>query len=416
MRAQRLAPALLVIASACASAGGSTSSSAPWSVEDLGLPTAATVAAAAKPLRANADYTGVLGNADPALGDGTRYQVWRLDAAPGRRATVRLSADDFTPFLVVTSVNGDSLEVVATHRAEEDGMARVSFEAMDRGPFYIFVNAVRREDRGEYALRAGPYEPPMLVVGDVAPSSIQRLQRANTAVSTLGEADHVLQDKSRFQLWRFTGKKGERLLLTMASTEFRPYLGYGRMTGDTVFVDGQAGTAEEGNEAILLIELDRDGEHVVIANGAGASDEGRYTLRLEPREETRITIAESARATIGTLPMNQPQFATLGSTDAVLGDRTHYQLWQFEGKAGEAVMVTMTSAAVDPYLYLGVLEKDVVRVLKSNDDRGVGVESRVHVTLPKTGTYVVIANAVSASELGPYRILLEKGRGGTRLR
>ena len=416
MRVQRFAPALLVIASACASAGGGTSSSAPWSVEDLGLPTAATAAAAAKPLRANAEYTGTLADVDPALGDGTRYQVWRLDAAPGRRATVKLSAGDFTPFLVVTSVSGDSLEVVATHRAEQDGAARVSFEAVDRGPFYIFVNAVRREDRGEYALRAGPYEPPMLVVGDVAPSSIQRLQRANTAVSTLGEADHVLHDESRFQLWRFTGKKGERLLLTMASTEFRPYLGYGRMVADTVFIDGQAGTSDEGGEAMLLIELDRDGEHVVVANGAGAGDEGRYTLRLEPRAETRITVAESARQKISVLPMSVPQFATLGSADAVLGDRTHYQLWQFEGKAGEPVMVTMTSSVVDPYVYVGVLENDVVRVLKSNDDRGVGVESRVHVTLPKTGTYVVIANAVSASELGPYRILLERGRGGTRLR
>ena len=415
MRAQLLAPALLVMLSACASAGGTATSASPWSVEDLGLPSVTAAAAAAKPLAAGVSVPGSLAESDPVLGDGTRYHVWRLDAPPGRRTTITLASGKFMPFLVVASPVGDTLEVVATHRGE-DGPARVSLEAVDRGPFYVFVNAVRTQDRGAYTLRAGAYEPPMVIVGSVPPSAIRKLDRSNTAVSTLGAGDAALGDRSRFQLWKFSGRKGERLTLTMASSEFAPYLGYGRIADDTLLVEGQAGSGDDGNEAVLLIELERDGEHVVIANGRTASDAGRYTLRLEPREQMTLPIGAAAREKMGVLPMDVPQFATLASSDAVLPDRTHYQLWRFEGKAGESVMVTMTSSAVDPYLYLGMLDGEVLRVLKSNDDRGVGVESRVRLTLPKTGSYVVVANAVSASELGPYRLLLEKNRGAIRLR
>ena len=415
MRVQLLLPALLVMLSACATTGAGTSS-ASWSVEDLGLPSASVVAGAAKPLAAGASVPGSLTEADPVLGDGTRYHVWRLDATPGRRTTITLAAQKFTPFLVVASPVGDSLEVVATQKGSEDGPARLSIEAVDRGPLYVFVNAVRTQDRGAYSLRAGAYEPPMLLLGSVPASAVRKLERSNTAVSTLGAGDLALHDRSRYQLWKFSGRKGERLTLTMASTELAPYIGYGRMVADSLIIDGQGGAPDNGNEAVLLIELERDGEHVVIANGRSANDEGRYTLRLEPREQLTIPLAAVAREKMGTLVMGEPQFATLATGDAVLPDRTHYQLWRFDGKAGESVMVTMTSSAVDPYLYVGMLEGEVLRVLKSNDDRGVGVESRVRLTLPKTGSYVVVANAVSASELGPYRLVLEKDRGAILLR
>lgn len=394
----------------------SGASAVPWRIEHLGLPDAATVARTARVLARGEEIAAEITKSDPVLGDTTRYHVWRLDAVPGQRTSITLASGRFTPFLIVAGVAGDSLEVVGTHRArEDDGRARVSVEALDRGPFYIFANPVHTDGQGAYTLLAGEYSPPSLRLSGIPATEIRPLERANTAVSSLGEGDRLLQDGSRFQLWRFAGRKGDRLSVTMASTEFEPYLAHGRRSGDSLLIDGQGGAGESGRDAQLYIEIEQDGEHVVLANAAEAGARGRYTLRLEPQAEPRITLAAGAIERIRTLPRGTPEHATLAASDAVLHDRTHYQLWGFEGEAGEQVMVTMRSSVIDPFLYFGVLDGNALRIVRSNDDRGVGTEARIHATLPRAGSYVIVANAVNPSELGPYTLLLERARGGVRL-
>lgn len=78
------------------------------------------------------------------------------------------------------------------------------------------------------------------------------------------------------------------------------------------------------------------------------------------------------------------------------------QAWALEGREGETVQIDMESDALDPYLYLvgpGVEEL-------SDDDGGEGVNSRLCIELPGTGTYRVVASSFGG-DVGAYRLRAE---------
>jgi serine protease Do len=85
-------------------------------------------------------------------------------------------------------------------------------------------------------------------------------------------------------------------------------------------------------------------------------------------------------------------------------DNSFFDLYAFEGKAGQRVQIDMTSREIDSYLILLDPNGDEVT---QDDDGGGGPNSRIVATLPADGTYLLMANSYEAGQAGAYSLKAE---------
>lgn len=95
---------------------------------------------------------------------------------------------------------------------------------------------------------------------------------------------------------------------------------------------------------------------------------------------------------------------TLQNGDQVSGDGSLYDVYSFEGQAGQTVRILMESSEFDTYL---VLVSPAGEVIATNDDiTANNTNSEIQITLPQTGTYGIAANAYDSSDRGNYTLLV----------
>lgn len=113
-----------------------------------------------------------------------------------------------------------------------------------------------------------------------------------------------------------------------------------------------------------------------------------------------------APARSGSIAMNSEVSGTLARGDARLNDGSVYQAWAFFGTQGQMVQVDVMSDAFDAFCILqGPAGNEIAR----DDDSGGGLNARVSVALPVTGTYRIIANTYRQNQFGRYRVRLTGG-------
>ncbi|MBV9497287.1 MAG: pre-peptidase C-terminal domain-containing protein [Acidobacteria bacterium] len=105
-----------------------------------------------------------------------------------------------------------------------------------------------------------------------------------------------------------------------------------------------------------------------------------------------------------TLACSTTTAAALASTDCTASDGSRYQLWTFNGTAGDEVTIEMHSTAFDTYLLL--LDPDGLPLTDSDDLAHTATDSKMVFTLTANGTWTVVANSLAASKTGDYTISL----------
>jgi serine protease Do len=100
----------------------------------------------------------------------------------------------------------------------------------------------------------------------------------------------------------------------------------------------------------------------------------------------------------------------LDDSSNVLPDGSLYNPYRFEGTAGQTVTIEMSSPDLDPYLILVSPDREDFSV--QDDDSGGGLNARISVQLPFTGSYIVLANALSEGEAGRYQLRVSGSGGG----
>ena len=90
-------------------------------------------------------------------------------------------------------------------------------------------------------------------------------------------------------------------------------------------------------------------------------------------------------------------------------DNSFFDLYAFEGRAGEQVQIEMTSQEIDSYLIL--IDADG-NDLAQDDDSGGGNNARIVTTLPADGIYLLMANSYQAGQAGSYN-LRARGNGSS---
>jgi hypothetical protein len=103
----------------------------------------------------------------------------------------------------------------------------------------------------------------------------------------------------------------------------------------------------------------------------------------------------------------------LASSDPTLSDGSHYHLYQYQGRPGDRLQITMRSGDFDTYLAGGPLQGGDITAEDSDDDSAGGTDSQLTVTVGASGVYGIRANSLSEGETGAYTLTVEMIGGGT---
>lgn len=124
--------------------------------------------------------------------------------------------------------------------------------------------------------------------------------------------------------------------------------------------------------------------------------------RSNPRANSRAD-----RSAIPITLNGNPVNARLEQGDNLLtADNSFFDVYRFQGRAGQRVRLEMASNAIDPYLILlGPNGEEVAQ----DDDSGSNQNALITATLPRNGTYLIIANSSEAGQTGPYQIRASLG-------
>jgi len=164
---------------------------------------------------------------------------------------------------------------------------------------------------------------------------------------------------------------------------------------------------------------------ITITSGASGSGNGtvNYSVLANPTTSSRVgsitvgglafTITQSGSSvtctsTAITIPTTFSSSLVAGDCASPLRSGSRAKRYTFNAAAGQQIAITMTSAAIDSYLYLLGPNGSV---LTENDDGGGGLNSRIPAnsgfyTLPTTGIYTIEASSFNDNETGAFTITI----------
>ncbi|HEX7314605.1 MAG TPA: pre-peptidase C-terminal domain-containing protein [Pyrinomonadaceae bacterium] len=352
-----------------------------------------------------ATINSVLTADDCDLGDGTRYDVYSFSGAAGQQVSFTMTSTDVDAYLFLAYFDGQGLVVVGE---DDDGgggsNARIpsgsGFATLPyTDTYFLLANALDPADT------LGNYTLTLATGSGTCPASPTALNFGVTN-GALAVSDCRFVDDSFYDAFAFAGTAGQQVSLSLSSASFDAFV---FLLDDSMNVLGANDDGGGGNNARLpatsgFVTLPYTGVYIVIAgeippaNPNSAPATGNYTLTL-----TDGGTCPSTPITVGQTISN----GALAAGDCRLPDETLFDLYTFSGTAGQQVSISMT-AAFDAFLYLTGPDG---QIFAADDDGGGGTNARIPAgsgffTLPVTGTYHILANALDPSGAGAYTLSL----------
>ncbi|HAD83906.1 MAG TPA: peptidase [Brevundimonas sp.] len=332
------------------------------------------------------DATGSLGSNSAEDDDGARYDAYAFRASAGERVKIDLESDDFDAFLRVGRiVNGAFVQMAENDDGGSSLNARLVFTAPQAGEYLIRATSYNSSAQGDYrlALEQGPPAPTATSV-TVGEETRGRLTPDSASSDSGAPAD----------LYRFSGRAGQRVAITMKADGFDTYLELFDANHNSLATDDDS--AGDLNSR-LTHTLTEDGDYLIEAR-AFSSGEGPYTLNIEeiapPPPPSAIAFGQTVEG-------------ELTSSDATDDDGRLYDAFIFSGTEGQRVQAVMRSGDFDAYLQLGQGEEDFSEIASDDDGLGQGTDARLIFTLPETGDYVLRARSWSRDAKGLYALELQ---------
>lgn len=243
----------------------------------------------------------------------------------------------------------------------------------------------------------------VLIVSAVLALGIPTLPRASAGGGAIAYGQVVqgtLNNASYFDLWVFSGAKGDRVQILMEGDgNLDPYLGLIDGASEQVLAEDDD-NGGNGN-AYIEMTLPGTGDFVIVATryqfDMGTSA-GRYALALASGSSatnvSNTTTTGPQEVSPGVFYMGD---LTLGEPiTGTLSDSAYAQVYSVELQGGVefvAVMYAAEGSLLDPYLIVATEAGDV---LAEDDDSGIQAEggkfdALVQLTIPQDGVYLVAA-------------------------
>lgn len=254
----------------------------------------------------------------------------------------------------------------------------------------------------------GSAVPPPIQVGPTVRTG-QALRVGQAVTGRLERGDQTLSSGEYVDRYPFTVRRGQTYELTLSGTGFDPYLlvrGPGGLSED----NDDDPAARGGRDSRIRFTATADGEVTAAATSYQSGETGSYVLRLAAVGGTAPP-APVARG--GSLRVGQTVSGALQSGDATLNSGEFMDSWTLSGRRGDQLDIRLTSRAFDPYV--AITGPGGFSEFNDDDASAEGSRnSRLLVTLPVDGDYVVSATSYAAGERGDYQLSVLEGAGADK--
>jgi hypothetical protein len=262
----------------------------------------ATGSAEGSRIQLGVPVAGRLGSGDATLTSGEFSDAYIIEARAGQAFAVDLSSAAFDPYLLVRGP-GNFREDNDDFNDQRD-RARVEFSAPEDGVYRIVATSYRSGEEGAYRLLVTDLASNRTVVSTPGPAGTEaaatNLVAGRALAGRLGANSGTLTSGEYRDLYTYRGRRGERLVIDLSSSEIDPYL---MIRGQGL--EEENDDAGDGNRnARLDVTLPRDGEYRVYATTYRPAEAGAYTIRMTSGSDAGT--AEPARPTPATPTRPEP--------------------------------------------------------------------------------------------------------------
>lgn len=240
---------------------------------------------------------------------------------------------------------------------------------------------------------------------------------AQTINGTLTTSDLLRSDDTYADGFSYNGRANEVITITMRSSDLDAWLVIDDPNSQFMqYDDDGAG----GNDARLTVTLPHDGRYIILANTVVPGVTGSYSLVVvsggsptasatssSTAAPNGLSLAQIAHLPLPAITMGQTINGTLTTSDILRSDNTYADGFYYDGRAGEQLTITLRSDDFDAWL---VLDDPNGPMFEHDDDSAGGTDSRLTVTLPHDGRYVILANVVQSGKTGSYTLTLSRGK------
>lgn len=340
--------------------------------------------------------SGTLTADDAKAEDQSVYDDYSLRLNAGQGVEVVMSSEALDSFLLFGQGTGSAFEPKIT---DDDGAggqnARVRFTATEAGLYTIRANALNAGMTGAYSVKVATYAPP-------PPPVAKPLALGATVNGTLADGGARLEEGDRlYDIYTFSGKKGDRVAISSTSTAFDSLVQLGRVDGAefTSVAEDDDGGGEKN--ARLLAILPEDGQYQVRVVGYDKDARGGYTVKLETLPAAGPTPRPKA------IRKGEVVRGELTDRSAQFDQFRAYDYYSIRGRAGETVTIVLRSDAFDAYLDVGAQTPGGFAVIKSDDDSGGDTNAKIDFTFETSGTVVIRASSLAGGKTGAFSLSVE---------
>ncbi|HEX8360607.1 MAG TPA: hypothetical protein VF613_10880, partial [Longimicrobium sp.] len=361
-------------------------------------------------ISAGQTVNGQLQSSDMKLGDNSYADEYRYEGRAGEQLVITLRSSAFDTYLVWGTGQGTAFRSAQT---DDDGAggtdSRLNVTVGSNGTYTIRANSLAASSTGAYTLtveRAGQGATPVATRPQPSAGGGEGTIAAGQTVSgQLQASDMKLADNSYADEYRYEGRPGEEIVITLRSPTFDTYLVWGAGQGSTFRSEKTDDDGAGGTDSRLTVTVGSSGTYTIRANSLAANTTGAYTLSVES------TGTGQAVAAGGVIRAGQNVSGRLERSDPRLPDNSHYDSYVYQGTPGEQILITLTSPEFDTYLRWGRGQGAQFQLLGTDDDAGGGTNSRMQVTVDASGTYTIQANSLAANTTGAYTLAVERASG-----
>lgn len=332
--------------------------------------------------------SGTLAAGDRELSSGEYVDYFDLSGGSGEFVVIDLRSREFDPYLILIAPSGEQFE-----NDDHEGDAtrsQVAMELPEAGDYRVLVTSYKPGETGSYTLTMGGG-------GAAVAGAGPRVERGS-----LAPGDQTLSSGEYADGYEFEGRPGQRARFDVGSTEFDTYLMLIDPTGQQTENDDFDGLP---GHSVIETDITEAGRYRVVVTSYEVGETGSYELRMEfGAGEAGATRQRDVAA----LQIGQRTSGRLEAGDRQLASGEYRDVYVFEGTAGQAVSIAMSSTEFDTYLQLQTPEGEKI----DNDDYEGRSDSRIDITLREDGRHRILTTSYGPGETGSYQLALNPGTPG----
>ena len=203
--------------------------------------------------------------------------VYQLQGRRGDRLDLRLASPDFDSFLLVSGPDGFSLSNDDEGGGSTDSRLVIEFPA--DGLYRVAVTTFRPGETGAYRLGAST---PSADVASTMAEPAESIAIGTALTGRLEESDARLGSGEFIDRYRFTGRRGQRVTVSVNSGEFDTFLILRRPDGSQDGNDDLRAESGASTNSRLDTVLAEDGDYVLTVTSYRPGEMGKYRLTLAP--------------------------------------------------------------------------------------------------------------------------------------